>query len=241
MPRPRFPLAKGREARFIPRTMPTKLLPSSILACAAFVPFAITAACGGGTPPATDVTAPSASASDTTPVATASTPADTGSVTTPTPPPSAEPAPIDKSSKKATKKQDAAWADCHAKLKLSGAPEAGVAAMGKGCVKTTAMKPHGKMISAKQDAEGTPDKYPLMAQAGKCYRVYAYAEKSITDLDLVVLDSVGDTAGEDSTDDPSPVILEDGAICFTAQDAATVVVSVGSGKGKYALQIWSDE
>jgi hypothetical protein len=222
--------------------MLTKLLPSSILACAAFVPFAITAACGGGTPPATDVTAPSASGSDSAPVATvAPTAADTGSVTTPTPPPSAEPQPIDKSSKKATKKQDASWADCHAKLKLAGAPEAAVGMMTKACAKVTSMKLHGKTISGKQDAEGTPDKYPLMAQAGKCYRVYADAEKSITDLDLVVLDSVGDTAGEDSTDDPSPVVLEDGAVCFTAQDAATVVVSVGSGKGKYALQIWSDE
>ena len=37
--------------------------------------------------------------------------------------------------------------------------------------------------------------------------------------------------GEDSTDDPSPVVLEDGAVCFTEADAATVVVSVGMGKG----------
>ena len=241
MERPRFPLANGLEARFIPRTMPKKILTSSILACAAFVPFAITAACGGGTPPAADVPSPSASASDSTAVAPMPTPSDTGSVTTPTPPPSAEPAPIDKSSKKATKKVDASWADCHAKLKLPGSPEAAVAAMSKACAKVSGFKLHGKTISGKQDAEGQPDKYPLMAQAGRCYRVYADAEKSITDLDLVVLDSVGDTAGEDSTDDPSPVVFEDGAICFTVQDAATVVVSVGSGKGKYALQVWSDE
>jgi hypothetical protein len=221
--------------------MRTKLLSSSGLACAAFVPFVVTAACGGGTPPATDPTAASASSSDA-PVATVPPmPSDSASVTTPTPPPSAEPAPIDKSSKKATKKQDASWADCHAKLRLSGSAEAAVGTMGKACAKVTGMKLHGKTISGKQDAEGQPDKFPLMAQAGKCYRAYAYADKGITDLDLVILDSVGDTAGEDSTDDPSPVVMEDGAVCFKVQDAATVVVSVGAGKGKYALQIWSDE
>jgi hypothetical protein len=43
-----------------------------------------------------------------------------------------------------------------------------------------------------------------------------------------------------STDDPSPVLLEDGAFCFKEADNAVVVVSVGEGKGTYAVQIWSD-
>jgi hypothetical protein len=60
-------------------------------------------------------------------------------------------------------------------------------------------------------------------------------------LDLVIKDGDGIAAGEDSTDDPSPVVLEDGAVCFTVDDPkATIVVSVGMGGGNYAVQIWGD-
>ena len=53
-------------------------------------------------------------------------------------------------------------------------------------------------------------------------------------------DSASIVVGQDSTDDPSPVVMEDGAVCFSKDDKATVVVSVGMGKGSYAVQIWSN-
>jgi hypothetical protein len=43
------------------------------------------------------------------------------------------------------------------------------------------------------------------------------------------------------TTDASPVIAEDGAVCFQVEDYATVVTRVETGKGKVALQVWSDE
>jgi hypothetical protein len=36
------------------------------------------------------------------------------------------------------------------------------------------------------------------------------------------------------------VVLEDGAVCFTQADEASIVVSVGAGSGAYAVQVWSD-
>ncbi len=112
--------------------------------------------------------------------------------------------------------------------------------MAKACEKVTKMKLVGKTLTGKQADKDKPQSFPLKAQANKCYRVYAQAAEGIKDLDLAIKDSTGAIAGEDSTDDPSPVIFEDGAVCFKEADAATVVVSVGMGTGAYAVQIWGD-
>jgi hypothetical protein len=213
----------------------------AFLACAALAPFAITVACGGDKKP-TDV-ATNPSASDTTAVSV--TPPDTASAapsTAPTPPASNEPPPVEKGSKKATKKQDPAWAACHKDYKPGGKNvDTDVAKLAGMCAKASSMKIVGKTQHGQQDADAKPQTFPLKAKAGKCYRVFAESEASIKDLDLAIKDSNGDIAGEDSTDDPSPIVLEDGAVCFKEDDAAQVIVSVGMGKGKYAVQIWSDE
>jgi hypothetical protein len=116
----------------------------------------------------------------------------------------------------------------------------GVAALAKGCEAATKMKLVGKTSSGKQADQDKPQSFPLDAKAGHCYRVYAQAAEGIKDLDLVVKDSAGVAVGEDSTDDPSPVVVDDGAVCFTKDDSASVVVSVGMGSGAYAFQIWGD-
>jgi hypothetical protein len=91
-----------------------------------------------------------------------------------------------------------------------------------------------------QSAANLPQAFPFHAEASHCYRVYAVAGAGIQDLDLLVKDSTGAIAGEDSTDDPSPVVQEDGAVCFKVADDASAVVSIGAGKGAYAVQIWGD-
>jgi hypothetical protein len=115
-----------------------------------------------------------------------------------------------------------------------------VAAMAKACQAATKMKLIGKTLTGKQSDQQPPQSFPLKAEAKHCYRVYAQAAEGIKDLDLAIKDSTGAIAGDDSTDDPSPVVLEDGAVCYTESDASTVVVSVGMGTGAYAVQVWGD-
>jgi hypothetical protein len=205
-----------------------------------FAPFAVGAlvACGGAEPPpAAPPPPPSASAAPSAAPAASEAPSAAPAPTAseaPAPPP----APV---SKKATKKNDATWASCHQSYKANNKEVAkDVDAMAKGCAAVTKMKLVGKTLTGKQSDQDTPQSFPLKAEANHCYRVYAQAAEGIKDLDLAVKDSAGVVAGEDSTDDPSPVVLEDGAVCFTEADAATVVVAVGMGKGKYAVQIWGD-
>src|SRR5205085_1074121 len=84
----------------------------------------------------------------------------------------------------------------------------------------------------KKDAD-VPDTFTFHTKAGKCYRAFAESSTGIDDLDLVIKDSDHNVAGEDSTDDPSPIVLEDGAVCFKVDDDATVSATIGSGHGDY--------
>jgi hypothetical protein len=140
-----------------------------------------------------------------------------------------------------TTKNDPAWATCHQSYEAKKKDVSKDAtAMAAGCAKVTKMKLLGKQLTGKQGDQDPPQSFPLKAEANHCYRVYAQASEGIKDLDVSIKDSTGAIAGEDSTDDPSPVVLEDGAVCFKEADAATVIVSVGMGKGNYALEIWKD-
>jgi hypothetical protein len=216
------------------------------LAAAVSLPLVLQA-CGGGeapppaAPPAASASAapsaaPSASTSAAPSAAASAAPAETVSAA-PAPPP----APATPASTKVTTKNDPAWAACHQSYEAKN-KEVGkdVAAMAKACATVTKMKEVGKPFKGKQADKDPPQSFPLKAKANHCYRVYAQAAEGIKDLDLAIKDSTGAIAGEDSTDDPSPVVFEDGAVCFKEDDAATVVVSVGMGSGAYAAEVWGD-
>jgi hypothetical protein len=223
--------------------MPTKKQGAATsLSLLALAAAALVAACGGSEPPPpvqppppTASVAPPADTGSAAAAPTASAPpAETASAAPPPPPPNP-------GSTKVTTKNDPAWATCHQSYEAKKKDVSkDVTAMAAGCAKVTKMKLVGKQLTGKQGDQDPPQSFPLKAEANHCYRVYAQASEGIKDLDASVKDSTGAVAGEDSTDDPSPVILEDGAICFKEADAATIVVSVGMGKGNYAVEVWKD-
>jgi hypothetical protein len=185
------------------------------------------------TPTAGSTTAAAASALPALTASASVAPAETA-IAPPPPPPRA-------GSTKVTVKNDPAWAACHRTYdprKRDASRD--VEAMARGCAKVTKMTLVGKTLTGKQSDQDPPQTFPLNAEANHCYRVYAQASEGIKDLDLAIKDGAGALAGEDSTDDSSPVIVEDGAVCFKEADSATIVVSVGLGKGTYAVQIWKD-
>ena len=197
------------------------------------------AACGGAdqpppvSPPAPSASAPLAVASPQATTSASPTPADTTS--TAATPPSAPTSAV------ATVKSDDSWVDCHRsyKAKLNDVSK-DVAAMAASCKTVTKLTQVGSTFTGKQADNDPPQTFPLDAKAGHCYRAYAQASDGIKDLDLIVKDSNGIVIGQDSTDDPSPVAMEYGALCFSKDDKASIVIAVGAGKGNYAVQIWSD-
>jgi hypothetical protein len=222
----------------MPQSLRARTFSLLTLATLAAVPLAISlVACGGNEPPPVPPPPPPPTATvEAVPVATVPPP-----VTTDTTPPAPPPPPPAPTSTVATTKTDASWAGCHQSFKAKGKDVAGdVAAMAKGCATVTKMKLVGKTLMGKQGAEDPPQSFPFDAKASHCYRAYAQASEGIKDLDVVVKDSASIVVGQDSTDDPSPVVMEDGVVCFSKDDKAALVVSVGMGKGSYAVQIWSN-
>jgi hypothetical protein len=156
-------------------------------------------------------------------------------------------APLDTSSMppstKAETKTDPALAACHNAYKPASADKdvaSDVAAMASGCADATKMKKVGATLSGKAGEKMPPVTFPLAAQGGKCYRVYGMSQSTMQDFDVSIIDSSGGLVGQDTTDDVSPVISEDGKVCYKAADSSTIRASAGAGAGTFALEVWSD-
>jgi len=137
-------------------------------------------------------------------------------------------------------KQDPAFAKCHNDVKTGADLVAGVTAMAQGCAGALKMHQVGQTT---QDTFKNLDKaHPiaLHAESGHCYRVYGLSEDALQDLDIAMMDSAGKECAEDGSDSPDAVLLEDGAVCFTAADDVSINVAAGNGTGKYVVQIWGD-
>jgi hypothetical protein len=150
------------------------------------------------------------------------------------------PLPTKPDSDKVTWKQDPSYAKCHNDVKTGADIAAGVAAIAAPCASMMGLKQIG---TTTQDAYKNLDPahtIPLDAQAGHCYRIYGLSEDALQDLDIAITDSAGKMAAEDGSDSPDAVVLEDGMVCFTVADKATINIAAGSGAGKYAVQVWGN-
>lgn len=149
--------------------------------------------------------------------------------------PPEEPQPI-LTSTKAKLRRNIAFESCHVSFHASGGdPAAEVTSMAQGCADVTGMHPLGPPVRANGSTS-----FPLQVEAGHCYRVYGVGSGTVRDLDVRIQDSSGGVAGQDETDNATPVLSEDGAVCFDASDQAKVQVAIGAGSGSYAVQVWSD-
>ncbi len=146
-----------------------------------------------------------------------------------------EPEPI-VTSKKVTLRRNIAFMSCHVSFQPSGGdPTADVVAMAQRCADVTGMHAVEPPVAA-----SAPQSFPLRVEAGHCYRVYGVASGTVKDLDVRIKDSRGEVAGQDETNNATPVLSEDGAVCFDTSEQATVEVAIGAGAGAYAVQVWSD-
>jgi hypothetical protein len=143
-------------------------------------------------------------------------------------------------SDRATWKREPSFASCYANVGPGAEVVARVTAMGDACARVTKMHQVGQTVQGLRQALDHPFAIPLHVEANHCYRVYGAADSSLLDLDLALVDSAGKSAGADATDGADAVLLEDGAVCFTSQDDATLNVSSGNGGGKFAVEVWSD-
>ena len=207
----------------MPSPLRATLLAAALLACS----------CGGArapTPrPPGPATASSAGGAPASSPSAASTPFLSSNV-----PMAPMPPPFQLGSQKAEKKEapacPATWRPASANLAVE------VTSLARACDPSSKMHALGAPITGTQGQGAPAQRYPLKADANRCYRVFAALAPGIKTAELMVVDSTGAVAIEAHGTDPHL----DGAVCFRAADAAQVVVSVGAGEGGYALSIWSD-
>ena len=172
------------------------------------------AACGGGgtdaPPPATPAAAPPAPKA-----------ADTG------------PKPADKpDSDKVTWKRDPSFAKCHNDVKTGADLVAGVTAMAQGCAAPMKMHQIGQTVqsSAATSTRRSPSRCtPRPTTATACTACPRTRCRTSTSPSSTRRARV---RGEDGSDSPDAVVLEDGAVCFTAADDVKVNVAARQRLGQ---------
>jgi hypothetical protein len=129
------------------------------------------------------------------------------------------------------------WVRCFGNFRPSGEPLKDVTRLALLC------GPSNGMVRA-DGTEGAvaaghpPVSWQLPAVRGECYRVFAVAEASVEDLDVVVRSSRGATIAADHGDDAWPVVQPDRPFCALEDDTVSVEVSTRRGSGKFAAEAW---
>ena len=133
------------------------------------------------------------------------------------------------------------WAACRNGVAANADVAKSVAALGAACAGVTKMHASGAAMTGSQNATSSaPVVYKFHGAAKHCYRLYGAASPAVKSLVAVVADSTGAEIAEYHTDDVSPYIAPDEAMCFVDDADATITVSVGIGDGPYALAMWSE-
>lgn len=146
-------------------------------------------------------------------------------------------APDHPDSDKVTWRKDAK--SCHMPAS-AGDLTAAVTNIANGCTAGSKLKQMGAANQGQGGPGSMVTSIPLAAKANHCYRIFGLAEPTVKDFDIAVIDSAGKSAGEDLTDANDAIVLEDGEICFKADDAVNVNAAVAAGSGKWSVEIWSD-
>ena len=131
------------------------------------------------------------------------------------------------------------WVTCYDNFSPIGDAQQDLARLTAACGPGGGMQAIGPVHQGKQDQAQPVDRYRFhVSKADRCYRVYAAAGQSVSDLDLTVLDPNGKVLSSDTSHNSFPVLPADAPLCFKEPGLYTVEVSVNQGAGPYALQIW---
>jgi hypothetical protein len=125
---------------------------------------------------------------------------------------------------------------CYGNYRPTSTPERDVTRLGILCGPANGMKPVAPV--AVGEATENPIELPLDVRQGDCFRIFAVAEGTVSDLAVVVRDPKGGPIASDHNNDRWPILNPDGPFCLVDAGKYSVEVRARQGKGKYALQIW---
>jgi len=131
------------------------------------------------------------------------------------------------------------WVRCYGDFRLEGPLLADLTRLTMLCGPANGMRRVSKKPFEGEVAEaGKALTTALEAKRGACYRVFAVAEPSVTDLDVVVRSSRGVAIAQDHGEDRWPIVQPDRPFCPLADDTMTVELTARRGKGRAAAEVW---
>ena len=114
-------------------------------------------------------------------------------------------------------------------------PAAGLAERVKACAAGASKLSAKSAVLSGEIADIGPAKtHAFRAESGHCYRVYFASDAA--DAVVSIRDESGDDAGESATG----VAPEGGLYCWKSAGNVTLSVAAGTGKGRYAIQVFGD-
>ena len=205
-----------------------------VLSFTAFASFTALQGCGGA---GADAKGPT-SASNATGTSTASAPLQSAIATLgPLPSVAQVPDPGVRGSKKAALRLDATYERCQRSVAGDGKDLArDIERIANACAQVTKQKPLGELLRGTVDDAGPAKSFTVRFQKGHCYRMYSASSPSVKSIVLSLRDSDGGTILDTHTD----VAPADGALCFSSDDAATLLVASGNGKGEIVVRVYGD-
>ncbi len=234
------------------------MLRKPILACV-LAPLAL-ASCGGGAsqPPATPSPAPptTTGAPDAPSGGTSSTPASSAGATAGSAP-AGEPAYDDPNEsagtiamsvelakgtpKSAFPKKTSDEQSCWQGVSLGGSAQKDYDAIAAACGQPTGLLQYAKPVTGKLHAtKDKTDVFSLDLQKGLCYRYFAAADRTITDIDILVEKPGGALVADDKQTGPVAIIESDKTWCMDEDAKYEFHVQIdGAGTGGYVFGVWA--
>jgi hypothetical protein len=131
------------------------------------------------------------------------------------------------------------WVRCYGGFHPSGDPVKDVTRLSILCGPENGMKRLSKQPFEGTVAAGGPAvSEGFAARRGECYRVFAVAEPTVQDLDVVVRSSRGAPLAAEHGEDAWPIVQPDRPFCPLEDDRYTVEVSAKRGGGRFAAEVW---
>jgi hypothetical protein len=131
------------------------------------------------------------------------------------------------------------WVRCYGGFHPSGEPLKDVTRLSLLCGPENGMKRLSREpLTGTVSAGGPPVSETFEAYRGACYRVFAVAEASVADLDVVVRSSRGSAIAADHGEDSWPIVQPDRPFCALEDDHYTVEVTAKRGSGRFAAEVW---
>ena len=134
------------------------------------------------------------------------------------------------------------WSSCYRGFSPRGQARRDLERLTRLCGALGGMRAITPIVAGSQTQSDPAARYTFhVARPGSCYRVFAVGGPGVSDLDLLVRGRDPEGVVADLTSDPFPVLPPQGPLCFPEAGIYQLELSVHSGQGQYAVQVWGTE